>query len=123
MSPLNPRIRGHHGRFATMLLAAFACPAVSPQDLDNVLARPGKPVTVKFFASWCGSCKDDLEALRGKPRDESLILLSAYDDEASAAETLKHFDVRQACFKGDALARKLGVKHLPYSFVFKGESR
>lgn len=110
-----------HRLLPNLLLAAFACPSISSRDLDTVLSKPGKPVTVKFFASWCGSCKDDLEALRGKPRDESLMLLSAYDDESAAAETLRHFDIRQACFKGAALARKLGVRHLPYSYVFKGE--
>lgn len=111
-------MRSHSiGRLA--MLATFACPAIAPHELDALLAGQKNPVTVKFFASWCGSCKDDMERLRGKERDESLILLSAFDDEDSSVATLKHFDVRQRCFKGDALARKLGVKHLPQTFVYK----
>lgn len=91
------------------------CPRVSHADLLK-MQTPGRPLTVKFFASWCGSCKDDLEGLRGQAPRDDLILLSAFDDEASAAATLQHFDVRQLCRGGDEVARRLGVHHLPRSF-------
>ena len=102
-----------------MSMAVVACPAITPENLDSLLASKNNPVTVKFFASWCGSCKEDLESLRGKLPDNKLILLSAFDDESSSVTTLNHFGVNQACFAGDAVARKLGVRHLPRTFVFK----
>lgn len=91
------------------------CPQVSVEDLISRHSA-GRPVTLKFFASWCGSCKDDMESMRSQPTRDDLILLSTFDDEKSAVATLKHFDVRQRCLGGDAVARKLGVRHLPRSF-------
>jgi hypothetical protein len=92
-----------------------SCPQVSVEDLVNRHSG-GRPLTLKFFASWCGSCKDDMESMRTQPPRDDLILLSTFDDEKSALATLKHFDVRQRCLGGDAVARKLGVRHLPRSF-------
>lgn len=103
----------------SLSMAVVVCPEITPQNMDALLATKKNPVTVKFFASWCGSCKDDLESMRGKSQDPNLILLSAFDDETAAVATLNHFGVDQACFKGDAIARKLGVRHLPRSFVSK----
>ena len=99
------------------VLAVVACTAIAQQDFDLLLAAKKNPVTVKFFASWCGSCKDDLESLRGKSRNSNIIMLSAFDDETSSVAALNHFGVDQACFNGDAIARKLGVRHLPRTFI------
>lgn len=103
----------------SMSMAVVACPEITPQNFDALLTAKKNPVTVKFFASWCGSCKDDLESMRGKSSDPNVILLSAFDEEAAAVATLNHFGVNQTCFNGDAIARKLGVRHLPRSFVAK----
>lgn len=103
----------------SLTMAVLACPEITLQNLDALLAAKKDPVAVKFFASWCGSCKDDLESMRGKSSDPNVILLSAFDDETAAVATLNHFGVDQACFNGDAIARKLGVRHLPRSFVSK----
>jgi thiol-disulfide isomerase/thioredoxin len=107
------------GLSMSLTMAVLACPEITLQNLDALLAAKKDPVAVKFFASWCGSCKDDLESMRGKSSDPHVILLSAFDDETAAVATLNHFGVDQACFNGDAIARKLGVRHLPRSFVSK----
>ncbi|MEY4630539.1 MAG: hypothetical protein RIQ81_659 [Pseudomonadota bacterium] len=103
-----------HAR-AENTVSSRACPKITTDDLVK-LQVPGRPLHIKFFASWCGSCKDDLESLRGQPSREDLILLSTFDEESAAVATLKHFDVRQRCLAGDEIARKLGVHHLPRSF-------
>ncbi len=77
----------------SMSMAVVACPEITPQNLDALLATKKNPVTVKFIASWCGSCKDDLMSMREKSRDPDVILLSAFDDEMAAVATLNHFGV------------------------------
>jgi hypothetical protein len=127
-------VKGYPLRTRTFLIAVFfiiqmpqamgegwlsnQCQPVSVGDFISRYSSKS-PLTIKFFASWCGSCKDDLEILRGQALRDDLILLSAFDDKKSAVETLRYFDVRQRCLGGDALARKLGVRHLPRTFRFE----
>lgn len=102
----------------SIALAAAICPVPDAGVIDTVLAKRGKEVTVKFFASWCGSCLQELSNLSGKSRDDSLLLLSTFDSPEAAGATLKHFKITQDCLAGDTLARRLGVTHLPRTFVY-----
>lgn len=120
MSKMFPIAAWFRKRGLKLSMAVMLCPTPGPGDLEKILSARGKDVTVKFFASWCGSCVEQLESLRGKPRQDALIMLSTYDSPDAAIATLNKYQINQECFAGDSLARKLGVTHLPRTFVFSG---
>lgn len=65
------------------------------------------------FASWCSSCKDKLLATKAEP--SKYIFMSVFEDPGQSAEALARLGLASSCIYGDKLARKLGIKSLPWS--------
>jgi Flp pilus assembly protein TadD/thiol-disulfide isomerase/thioredoxin len=53
------------------------------------LGRPGKPLVVNLFASWCGPCKRELPVLAGLTDVAPVVAVSVEPDAAKAAEFVR----------------------------------
>lgn len=89
----------------------------------------GKPLVVKYWASWCPICLaglDEIEALSAdKKKDYELITIVTpdYKNEKPTSEFIEWFDTLEAensivlFDEGGELAKKLGIRAYP-SFVY-----
>ena len=80
---------------------------------DAKLEHRATPLRVVFFSSWCQSCEEKM--LLSYP--EETMLVGTFDDRDAIERVYAASGSKYPCYadKGDHLAKKLGVKSLPYS--------
>lgn len=90
----------------------------------------GKPVLLKFWATWCPTCKEELPVLEkfstGK-RDQLTIFLLAIDgeEEKRVQRFIKESKITLPVLLDpkEKIARKYGVKFIPAAFLVDREGR
>jgi thiol-disulfide isomerase/thioredoxin len=113
-------------------LPAFSGRTLDDRELDLASLR-GRPLVLNFWASWCGPCRAEQEALELANealagRDARLVGVNIRDDEGAALSYLEEFGVGYpSLFDRPAVlpARlgALGPQAPPYTLVVDAQGR
>ena len=117
--------RAVHGvLLATVLVSSGAalsapearrCPVLTPPELIAIL-KQRRATILHFFASWCGSCKDDLQ---DEVRQDA-VFIATFDEQERAERAIRAIKNASAkCYfdDHDRIATALGIKSLPTSLA------
>jgi len=132
-----PRRIGLGLLLACALFLAVHCPAsaagierVGQGELMSRVARSrGKLVLVHFWASWCSSCRREIDVLsrmwREYPRKElDLLGISMDDNEGQLARFLEEYEPAYPVYMaGGGVASSFGVTGVPKTIIYDGQGR
>ena len=115
------------------LRAQAQMPAVILTDIEgntvrtDTLARPGHPVIVSFFATWCKPCQRELSAIAEVydewQEDTGVEVIAVSIDEAQSINRVKplvdakNWPYRVLLDPNGELKRALGIQLIPYVVV------
>lgn len=118
---------------ACTLMAQAQMPAVTLTDIEgnqvktDTLAKPGKPVIISFFATWCKPCQRELSAIAEVydewQEDTGVEVIAVSIDEAQSANRVKplvdskNWPYRVLLDPNGELKRALGIQLIPYVVV------
>ncbi len=86
--------------------------------LATLKARKETPVQLVFFASWCLSCKEHLEALKSA---KNTFFIATFDRKDKAEDVLKYLKMENASciYDGEGtFSEYFGVTELPATKTF-----
>ena len=97
------------------------------------LTNNGKPIVINFWATWCGPCKRELEAIHEVYEswvEETGVTLYAVsiDDQRNVDKVKPLANADQWAFEvlldtnGD-LKRAMGVNNVPFTFLVDGQGK
>ncbi len=97
------------------------------------LTSNGKPIVINFWATWCGPCKRELEAIHEVYEswvEETGVTLYAVsiDDQRNVDKVKPYANAQQWAFEvlldtnGD-LKRAMGVNNVPFTFLVDGQGK
>jgi len=97
------------------------------------LTSNGKPIVINFWATWCGPCKRELEAIHEVYEswvEETGVTLYAVsiDDQRNVDKVNPYANAQQWAFEvlldtnGD-LKRAMGVNNVPFTFLVDGQGK
>lgn len=102
----------------------FSARALSGDTIDLPAAAAGKVVVVRFWATWCAFCRDELKAVEpiwSEHRDRGLLVLAVNAGEEAGA--IRGFVAELGISypvvldPGSKITRAHGVTGLPATFV------
>jgi len=111
-------------------------PAVDLKDTEgkdintSTFTNNGKPIIISFWATWCGPCKKELNAIHEEFPDwveetgVKLIAVSV-DDERTKNRVVPYVDGQAWDFEiyldvNSEFRRAMGVNNVPHTFVIDG---
>jgi thiol-disulfide isomerase/thioredoxin len=99
-------------------------PALSGPSVEGtplaLAARPGKPVLVHFWATWCGVCRAEQDTIDALAEDHEVITVAAQSGSPGQVAAFVQQENLRFPVIVDAsgeLARRWGVHAFPTSFV------
>ena len=115
------------------IMAHAQMPAVTLNDMDgnavrtDTLAKPGHPVIISFFATWCKPCQRELNAIAEVydewQQETGVELIAVSIDEAQSVNRVKPlvdasgWPYRVLLDTQGELKRALGIQLIPYVLV------
>ncbi len=99
--------------FLALAMASQAIGECQEMTLAALKAQKETPIQLVFFASWCLSCKDHLEALKSA---KNTYFIASYDRKDKAEDVLKFLNMEKVpCIydKGNTFSEYFGVNELP----------
>lgn len=125
--------------FSFMSFAQDKLPNIVLKDMNgksvnlSQLTNNGKPIVINFWATWCGPCKRELEAIHEVYEswvEETGVTLYAVsiDDQRNVDKVKPYANAQQWAFEvlldtnGD-LKRAMGVNNVPFTFLVDGQGK
>jgi thiol-disulfide isomerase/thioredoxin len=118
-----------------VVAAASPSPAPALEGTDPVTGKEvsldayaGRPVVVNFWASWCGGCREEANALRqfADAHPEAVVLgVDTNDSTEDAQSFYKRYGLRHPTISdpGGSLAARYAVPGLPTTFFLDRRHR
>jgi thiol-disulfide isomerase/thioredoxin len=123
--------------FQVSVEAQQKVPAVDVKDIDGVLfntsklSNNGKPMLIDFWATWCGPCKAELNAIADEyadwQKETGVKLVAVSIDDARNMEKVKpyvdgkNWEYQVLLDPNGDFKRALNVNNVPHIFLLDGE--
>ena len=123
--------------FQVSVEAQQKVPAVDLKDIDGVLfntsklSNNGKPMLIDFWATWCGPCKAELNAIADEyadwQKETGVKLVAVSIDDARNMEKVKpyvdgkNWEYQVLLDPNGDFKRALNVNNVPHIFLLDGE--
>ena len=123
--------------FQVSVQAQQKVPAVDVKDIDGVLfntsklSNNGKPMLIDFWATWCGPCKAELNAIADEyvdwQKETGVKLVAVSIDDARNMEKVKpyvdgkNWEYQVLLDPNGDFKRALNVNNVPHIFLLDGE--